>query len=199
MAILDRLFGRGGSGAPSVDHGALVVRLTHGVAHWMGRSPEPELIRARLADGFRDSNLAPPTPEELDPQLTALDDEAWLRLGVMAFAFDLPDLRAALTTLATSRSPLGLLEGGFIHVARKTPLLKIELLGRSLVRAEELGRRMLSGLGAAVTGETPDESKERANRIDYERLLAEADRAKHAAQSRMEQLKKLQDERRGKF
>ena len=59
---------------------------------------------------------------------------------------------------------------------------------------EELARRLLAGLGAAVAGETADESKNKLHRLDYGRLLAEAEQARRAAAERAERLKKLQDE-----
>jgi hypothetical protein len=203
MTLVDRLFRRGGP--PQVNLGALLLRLTAGVTHWSNRPADPELVRARLADGCRDAGVCPPTPEEIDPRGTGFDNEAWSRLGVLSFALDLQDVRATLTALAESRPPLDLLDTGFLNVALRTPLLTLELLGRSSLRVEELCRRLLAGLGAAVSGEAPRVSKERLERLDYGRLLAEAERAKEASRVRLEELKRLQDEeeakrsRRGKW
>jgi hypothetical protein len=73
------------------------------------------------------------------------------------------------------------------------------------LRVEELARRLLAVLGASVVGESAEESKKTLHRLDYARLLAEAEQAKIAAAGRAEKLKKLQDEqeqrraRRGKW
>jgi hypothetical protein len=83
--------------------------------------------------------------------------------------------------------------------------LTLGLLGQSGLRVEELGRRLLAALGACVRGETAQASRNRLERLDYERLLAEAERAKQAAASRLEELRELQDRqeqsrpRRGKW
>jgi hypothetical protein len=183
----------------------LQARLTAGVAWWSGRPADPDLVRARLADGCRDAGVAPPTPEEFDARAAGLDDEAWGRLGALAFALDLPDLRAALAVLAAARPAPELMGAGFVEVARLTRLLTLELLGRSPLRVEELARRLVAGLGAAVRGESARAAQERLRRLDYEGLLAEAERAKEAAAGRLAALQRLQDQqeqlrpRRGKW
>jgi hypothetical protein len=203
MTLVDRLFRRGGP--PQVDLNGLQVRLTAGVAWWAGRPADPDLVRARLADGCRDAGGDPPTPEEFDARAAGLEDEAWNRLGALAFALDLQDVRASLAALVVARPVLELLDAGFIGVARQTPLLTLELLGRSALRVEELARRLVAGLGAAVRGESPRVSRERLDRLDYERLLAEAERAKQSAADRLAALQRLQDQqeqnrpRRGKW
>lgn len=203
MTLVDRIFRRGGP--PSVDLVALLARLSAGVAWWSGRSPDPALAQARLADGCRDAGLDPPTPDEFDARTSGLDGEAWNRLGVLACALDLRDVRAALAALAVAQPPAELLDAGFFQVAGGTPLLTLELLGRSALRVEEIARRVLAGLGAAVQGESPRASQQRLERLDYERLLAEAERAREDASARAEELRRLQDEqeanrpRRGKW
>jgi hypothetical protein len=183
----------------------LQARLTAGVAWWSGRPADRDLVRARLADGCRDAGVTPPTPGEFDARVAGLDDAAWGRLGALAFALDLSDLRAALAALADARPAVELLGAGFAEVARRTPLLTLELLGRGPLRVEELARRLLAGLGAAVRGESARASQERLRRLDYEGLLAEAERAKESAAGRLAALKRLQDEqeqrrpRRGKW
>ena len=235
MALVDRLFGRGRPAQPEVDLPGLQARLAGLVTRWAGRPPDPDLVRARLADGLRDAGLRPPTPDEFDALARGLDDEGWRRLAVLAGALDQEDVRAALPELAKNRPPadllaLGfagaldpedartglqelakvrppadLLTLGFVGVARTTPLLTLDLLARGPLRVEELARRLLAGLGLAVRGETARASRERLERLDYGRLLAEAERAREAAAERMEKLHKLQDEqeqnraRRGKW
>jgi len=235
MALVDRLFGRNSPPQPQADLPGLQARLTGLVTRWAGRAPDPDLVRARLADGLRDAGLRPVTPDQFDALAGELDDETWRRLAVLAGALDQEDVRAALPELAKVRPPAELLAQGFagaldpkavraeleelaksrppayllalsfVGVARTTPLLTLDVLGRSPLRVEELARRLLAGLGLAVRGETAKTSRERLERLDYGRLLAEAERAREAAADRMEKLHKLQDEqemnrtRRGKW
>jgi hypothetical protein len=235
MALVDRLLGRNSPPQPQADLPALQARLAGLVTRWAGRAPDPDLVRARLADGLRDAGLRPPTPDEFDALARGLDDESWRRLAVLAGAPDQEDVRAGLPELAKVRPPADLLAQGFagaldpkavsaeltelakscsaaylltlgfVGVARTTPLLTLDVLGRSPLRVEELARRLLAGLGLAVRGETARASRERLERLDYGRLLAEAERAREAAADRVEKLEKLQDEqeknraRRGKW
>jgi hypothetical protein len=205
MALGKNWFGRGGPPQPQVDLAGLQQRLAGLVTRWAGRPPDPDLVRARLADGLRDAGLRPPTLDEFDALADGLDDEGWRRLAVLASALDQEDVRSALPQLAKVRLPAELLALGFVGVARTTPLLTLDLLAQSPLRLEELARLLLAELGLAVSGESARASRERLGRLDYGRLLAEAERAREAAAGRMEQLHKLQDEqertrpRRGKW
>jgi hypothetical protein len=76
----------------------------------------------------------------------------------------------------------------------------------SALRVEELARAGLGALGIAIAGETAAQSAAALQRLDYERLLAQAEQARQAAESRLAQLKQAQDEddkarnpRRGKW
>jgi hypothetical protein len=202
MVRLKDLFGRGDSSG--VDLPGLQARLAGLVTRWAGRQPDPDLIRARLADGLRQAEVSPPTPQECDPLFQGFDDEGWRRLAVLAGALDQEDVRAALPELARQRPPAELFALGFAGVARGTPLLTLDLLARGPLRVEELARRLLAGLGLAVRGESERVSRERLERLDYGRLLAEAERAREAAADRVEKLRKLQEmqelkRRRGKW
>jgi hypothetical protein len=177
-----------------VDLAGLLERLSGMVTRWAGRAPDPDLTRARLADGLRDAGLLPPTPDEVEILAQGLDGEGWRRLAVLAGALDQEDIRAALPELARSKPPSELLALGFVGVAWTTPLLTLDLLARGPLRVEELARRLLAGLGLAVRGESERTARERLERLDYGRLLAEAERAREAAAGRMEHLHKLQDE-----
>jgi hypothetical protein len=205
MALVDRIFRRGGAGPPEVDLPALQACLTAGVVWWVGRPPDPDLVRARLADGCRDAGLDPPTLEAVTAMVARLDDEGWQRLAVLTGALDVKDVRDALAVLTAAQPPGELLEIAFVVLARSASLLTLELLRQSPLRVEELARRFLARLGAAVRGESKSESCERLKRLDYERLLAEAERAKTAAADRLQELQRRQDEqeqmrsRRGKW
>jgi hypothetical protein len=204
MSLTERLFGGKGR-RPHLDLGVLQAGLAGAVARYAGHPAESELVRARLADRCRDAGVLPLTPEEFDARAAGLDEEAWRRLALLVGALDLEAVRGALPVLVPGR-PLGELVGeAFVGLARETPLLTLELLRQSPLRVEELARRFIAALGAAVRGESEPVSRRRLERLDYGRLLAEAERAREAAAGRMEQLRALQEEqerlrpRRGKW
>lgn len=189
MSLAERLFGR--PAGVKLDLAAVQARLADAVRR--AGEPDPELTRARLADGCRDAGVAPVLPEEFDEATAQLDGEAWRRLAVLVGVLDLAPVRAALPQLPAGRSGVEAV-AAFVGVAGNTPLLTIEVLEQSELRVEELARRLLTGLGAAVTGEAAGESKAKLHRLDYGRLLAEAEQARAAAAERAARLKKLQDE-----
>jgi hypothetical protein len=204
VSLTNRLFGRKG-GAPQLDAVGLQAFLSNAVSHSAGRRAEPELVRARFADRCRDAGLEPLFPEEFDTLADNLDAEAWNRLALLVGALDLEAVRSVLPVLAAARPLADLTSAAFAGLARETPLLTLELLRQSPLRVEELARRFIAELGAAVRGESPQVSRQRLARLDYGQLLAEAERAKQAAADRVEQLRKLQEEqeklraRRGKW
>ena len=117
---------------------------------------------------------------------------------------DLEPCRKVLPQLPAGRAASELV-AAFTRLTRDTALLTIEVLGQSDLRVEELTRRLIAELGATVAGESAEESRKKLHRLDYGRLLAEAEQAKLAATERTERLKQLQDEqeqsrtRRGKW
>jgi hypothetical protein len=197
MSLADRLFGRG----VKLDLPAVQAAFAAAAA----RPTDPELARARLADACRDAGVAPPTPEEFGDLAVGLDEEAPLRLAVFVAALDVAEVRAALRPLLAARPAAELVAAAFTGLARETPLLTPALVRESPLRAEELARRFVAALGAAVRGESADVSRKRLERLDYGRLLAEAERAQESAKERAAKLRQLQDEqekrrpRRGKW
>jgi hypothetical protein len=191
--------------APPVSLDRLVIELLGLLFHCAGEPPDPEVVCARLGDTCRDLGLSPVDPAELRQHAQALDENGWMRLWLLALGARLDVIRPSLRALAEAMGAPGLVLGGFVGVATGTPLLTMELLLTSRLRLEELARRWLHDLGASIEGETPEESREALDRLDYARLLAELDRAKLSAEERLAYLKKLQDEhdakhgRRGKW
>jgi hypothetical protein len=114
-------------------------------------------------------------------------------------------VRDALPRLVGENGLARQLEEAFVGLARSTPLLTMELLRQGQLRVEEFARHFLARLGAQVAGETAAQSRERLERLDYEGLLAEAERARDSAEGRMDYLRRLQEEqdrrrpRRGKW
>jgi hypothetical protein len=204
MPLLDRLFGRK-TPPPELDIAALEAHLATAVARTAGRPADADLLRARLADGCRDAGVRPLLPHEFDCLAEGLDTEALGRLALLVGVLDLEEVRTTLAVRAATMSLLDLADVAFFRLARETPLLTAEVLRQSPLRVEELARRFVAALGAAVRGESAQASAERLRRLDYGRLLAEAERARQAAADRTERLRRLQDEqearrpRRGKW
>jgi hypothetical protein len=163
------------------------------------------LLRAQLADRCRDAGLAPVAPEAFDAAVQALDTEAWRRLSALAALADRREIGGVLAGILRQRGAAAGLEA-MLGVVRGKHLLTMAVLRASPLRVEELARAWLGGLGIAITGETPAQSTAALARLDYERLLAQAEQARLAAVGRMNQLKQAQDEddkarapRRGKW
>jgi hypothetical protein len=197
MSLTDRLFGR----SVKLDVSAVQTALVAAAV----RPADPELTRARLADACRDSGANPPTPEEFHALITGLDEEAMLRLAVLVTALDVAEVRTSLRALLATRPAADLVATAFTGLARDTPLLTVALIRESPLRAEELARRFVAALGAAVRGESVETSRQQLARLDYGRLLAEAELARQSAEARAAKLRELQDEkekrrpRRGKW
>ncbi len=83
----------------------------------------------------------------------------------------------------------------FVMFAFGTELLTRELLWQSPLRLEEFVRKWLEVLGVGVAEETVEESRQRLERLDYGRLLAESERAKLEAEPRLAALRALQEQR----
>jgi hypothetical protein len=181
-------------GQVAIDLASLEAALADAVPRLEGRAVEPALVRARLADGYRDGQVEPLPPTAFDARTAGLDAEAWRRLALAVSAVDLPPIRTALPKLLGEAGVARQVEEAFIGLAQATPLLMMELLRQSRLRVEEFARHFLARLGAEVVGETRQQSHERLERLDYGQLLAEADRARLSAEERLEHLRKLQDE-----
>lgn len=207
MSLADRFFRRGNrrTGQVELDLNALRRWFTAGATRLAGKAIDPDLVRAQLADHCRDTGVEPVLPEGFTTRAEGLDDEGWRRLALAVSALELPPVRAAVVALRAARPAGDLLAEALTDLARETPLLTFDLLRQSAFRVEEFARQFVAQLGAAVQGETAAQSLARLERLDYARLLAEAERAKVSAKERMEYLRKLQEDqeasrpRRGKW
>ncbi len=200
MSLASRLFGR--PGGTKFDLAAVQVKLTDAVRR--SGPADAELARARFADGCRDAGVRPPTPEEWAATTNGIDADGWQRFAVMVAVFDWPQFRETVPQLPAGKSGTDL-TAAFAWTITHTPLLTVEVLTQSELRVEELARRLVSAVGGSIAGESAAESKVKAERLDYGRLLAEAEEAKAAAAERTEELRKRREEqeqrrtRRGKF
>lgn len=204
MASSKRFFGTKRARSAIIVLPPLLSWVVEDVPRWANANVEPELVRARLADRYRDVHISFIAPEAFDALSAGLDPEAWRRLALAVSMLDFDSIRANLAGVLTEPAAVHVREA-FVGFARSTPLLTLELLRQSPLRVEEFLRRWLAGLGATIADETSEQSRERLDRLDYGRLLAEAEQAQGAAEARMEKLRKLQAEqlarrvRRGKF
>lgn len=186
MSTLSRLFGRGG---PGLDLDPLMQTL-HARTRLLA-DPAAPLVRARLADACRDAGLAPVGPAHFEARFAALCPEGWRRLGLAVELVRALDPAEELRPLAGETGADRIL-GGVAGTVEATGRVTIEILRGSALRIEEFARHLVAHLGASVAGESAAESAARLERLDYARLLAEAERARDSAEERLEYLRKLQ-------
>jgi hypothetical protein len=209
---------------PRVALAALVDQLGSLAAVYEGCEIDPDLVRARLADALRDAGAEPAPAAHVAGLFARLDEQGGRRLAVLVEALRSPSMAGAVGSLCllpsgtavgvagaaraagaagaggapASGGPRGataLVERGLFGLALATPLLTLSLVRQSPLRLEELARRWIAALGARVEGETPEASAEQLARLDYERLLGEAEQARVAAEERANYLRKLQEAR----
>lgn len=201
MSLTDRLFGR--PAGAKLDLAPVQAKLAQAVR--AASEPDVDLIRARLADHLRDAGLVPMLPEHFDGAAEGLKAEGHRRLALLVSLLELEPVRAVVAHNATASAVESVVSAAFIAVARATHLLTLDVLGQSEQRVEELARRFILALRASVSGESPEESKKRLHKLDYARLLDEAEKAREAAAERAERLRQLQEQqeqrrgRRGKW
>ncbi|MDC3958380.1 hypothetical protein [Polyangium jinanense] len=140
-----------------------------------------DVARAKLADLCRDLAIEPVDPLELDPIAAELDRGAIERLALLVLVLERRGIpEALLKRIFEGRARTAAREGLF-DVARGSSLVTLDLLRGSPLRREELARRLVLGLGASVAGESLAEARAALERLDYGRLMAEAERARRAA------------------
>jgi hypothetical protein len=193
MAFVDRFFGKS-TQPPAIDLAELLAWLEAAIARQPAGPADLTLVRARLADGCRDAGIAPLLTRDFASATVNFDVGASERFALLAGALAVATVKAALPELVRDCPLAEVVDGAFTGLARETPLLTLDLLRQSELRREELVRKFIAALGARVQGESAKISAQQLKRLDYERLLAEAERARAAAQGRLDELKKLQDE-----
>jgi hypothetical protein len=166
---------------------------------------EAALLRAQFADRCRDADIAPVEAVAFAAAVRELDAEGWRRLAALVSLWDQPEL-GPLVAASVRQRGAGPAFALVLAVVRSKRLLTMEVLRMSALRVEELTRAGLAALGIAIDGETTAQSAIALARLDYERLLAQAEQARKAAEARMQQLEKAQDDddrarapRRGKW
>lgn len=157
------------------------------------------LLQAEIADQLRDLGVAPMPPERFLEWSASLDAAGWQKLQIASSL--LPSLW--LEDRIRDRTKLDLY-GALRLVLDGEAQVGVELLATSDVRAEELVRRLAMALSLPIADETPEQSREELEKLDYNALLAKVDSAKLSAEERMARLRKLQEgqdnlRRRGKW
>jgi hypothetical protein len=158
----------------------LVEALRDALAELEPATLDPDVVRAKLADLCRNLSIEPMEPLELERLASGLDRGGWDRMGLLALVMERGALGDKIAPLFKGRIRSAV-RRGLIETAESSSLLTLELLERAPLRLEELARRFILNLGASVAGETLDASRAALSRLDYNRLMAEADRAKRAA------------------
>lgn len=153
---------------------------------------DPALTEAMLADFYRDEGIAPLDPANFGVLTADMDDAHWQRMAVVVALLAQPPLRAVLPVVSQRLRVRDQIER-LVKVVRELSALELRAFAVSMVRAEELARRVAREWGVEIRGETPHESLQRLHRIDYTRLLANVDTAKANAQEQMAELQRQQE------
>jgi hypothetical protein len=205
MSIFDRLRPSGPRVAAELALPAVVAAAREAVERFEHAEVDAALLRAQLADRCRDAGVEPVDPELFDAAAGELDTDGWRRLSALAALWTRVELGAVLAAVLRQRGA-GPTVAQLVSVARGKPLLTMAVLRMSALRVEELARAQLAALGIVIAGETAAQSAGALQRLDYERLLAQAEQARQAAEGRLAQLQQAQDEddrarspRRGKW
>jgi hypothetical protein len=152
------------------------------------------LLRARLADLLREVDQIPWSSARFLEWSRDFSELAWRQTDLAVQLLAEVGLGKHPTRVYTALR--GLVDG--------SAAVGIELLATSEVRVEEFVRRLAMGMDIPIHEETPEESKQELERLDYNVLLALANQAKLSAEERMERLRVLQESqemarRRGKW
>jgi len=171
-----------------IDLAELTAQITAALAHADGRTGAADHLHAELAACCAQPSLGTPTAAEVANAIQGLSPEEIGRLLLALRAVRLPAVRANLGATALP------FVGVCVQLAQATPLLSRRLLRQSPLRREEFARQLIARLGATVRGEPAEQTRRELVRLDYGRLVAEAERAKWAADQRLDWLRQLQQE-----
>lgn len=144
---------------------------------------DTDVVRAKVADLCRGLSITPLDPLVFEHLTKDLDRGAWDRMGLLVLVMERGALGDGLKKALSGRVRSAV-RGGLIEASKGPLELTLELVRSAPLRLEELSRRFVLGLGASIAGEPLEASKKALERLDYGRLLAEADRAKRAAAER---------------
>ena len=166
----------------------------------------PEVIRARLADVYRDASIRPASANQFHERWQPLDESHQRRFALLLSVCDVEAVQKRFAQFDADNHEKSDLLTLFHKLVTDLPLLTVDVVSQSDVRLEELARHFCAGAELPIEGETAEISTARLNSIDFGRLTQEADAARSSAEDRMTFLRKLQEEqeqsrrpRRGKW
>lgn len=139
-----------------------------------------DVARAKWADLCRDLGMNPFDPLELDSLTTHFDGAAAGRMALIVVMLERGAISRDVLTRILDKRIRAATKGGIVEPVQASQLVTIELLSQSPLRREELARRMILGFGASIRGEKLADSRAALERLDYGRLMAEANRARQA-------------------
>lgn len=139
-----------------------------------------DVARAKWADICRDLSMNPFDPLELDGLTNHFDRGAVDRMALIVVMLERGVIPKDVLVRIVDRRLRAATKGGIVEPARDSKLLTLELLAQSPLRREELCRRVILGFGASIRGEKLAESKAALERLDYGRLMDEANRARRS-------------------
>jgi hypothetical protein len=168
---------------------------------------DAELLEAVLADYYRDAGVVPLRPDLFALVTAGMEEAHWQRFAVIVGMLARPELRLVLPAVSQRLPVREQIERAMVTTAKAVSAIHLRIFSSSMVRAEELARRVARGLGIGFEGETLAESTARLAKIDYTRLLASVDAARASAEEQMAELLKRQEaednriarQRRGKW
>lgn len=178
--------------AVNFDLAALTEEIRLATLDLAGREPDPALLAARLMDGLDDAGLPRPPSAEWTKATRGFNKEAWNRMAILVRLFRETPFKDGIATSLAGKPGAETFAG---FCSGLSQLLTVELLQKSPFRVEELARKWAHALGASIAGETPAESRQRMERLDFGGVLknlqaADADRA-----ARVKKLKEIEAKR----
>ncbi|MEK6237972.1 MAG: hypothetical protein N2C14_24940, partial [Planctomycetales bacterium] len=120
---------------------------------------EPLVIRARLADDFRDAQLLPANPKAFDDLTETFDADDWRRFATVVSAFDDAVTRNILPPLQEKHSSVGVVRR-LAKLAQDKRRHTMQALRQSELRVEEFARHAAAYLSVPIFGESVEESEE---------------------------------------
>ncbi len=190
---------KGSSDVIAIDLKA-VCRLTRDrIEHIQQQDVSPALIVARLADAYRDAELQPLPPAQVYELLDKLDEEGWRRLDLVVSVLVGDAVRSVLKKAKTRNDIVDQISNVFLPLVEKKRSVTLAMTSESPLRIEEFVRSLAAGLKAGIIGETPDQSIQRLARLDYERLLIDAELSRLSGKERSEYFVALHKAERGKW
>lgn len=167
-----------------------LARITEELAGVPPYSPYPvELAAAVVADVARLAGRAPVDDAWWAAQATARGPRFAEQLSMIAHLLSHTSLRAP--SVEALRRATEAIEARLTALFDAIEPLTAEMIRSHPMRREELLRRWVEACGGAIEGEAPARSRERLEKLDYRRTLAEYASAEAARKAEAEERQRL--------